>query len=45
MNTNQVGTCSIEVKSKVKHKLAEFFCNVFVLNFVALLFLYAIFGG
>lgn len=45
MSPLSVGRCSIEVKSKVKHKLAEFCFNVFTLNFIALLFLYAIFGG
>lgn len=45
MNLNQVGTSTIEIKSKAKHKILEFFANVFVLNFIALLFLFAIFGG
>lgn len=45
MNPNAVGRATIEIKSKARHKLAEIFANVFVLNFIALLFLFAIFGG
>lgn len=45
MNTQQVGKCSIEVKSKSSYSIAEILFNVLTLNFIALLFISAIFGG
>ncbi|WP_289281529.1 MULTISPECIES: hypothetical protein [unclassified Methylophaga] len=44
MNLHKVGSCTIEVKSKV-NKWLERGYSIFIINFVAILFLYALFGG
>lgn len=41
----EVGKGTIELKTRIKTGILEILCNVFVLNFIALLFLYAFFGG